>query len=1048
MRPIPPVSALLAGLLFTAFAGSPARAAVPRAFDDAALHSVQFVDANEGWTVGDEGVVWHTIDAGRNWERQPTGTRGSLRSLHFVNPYTGWVAGREELPDEGGSVGVLLVTQDGGLRWRRVLVNALPGLNVVHFVNAKVGYLAGDGSDQYPSGVFSTVDGGRSWQPVPGPRCTSWLAGAFNAEGGALAGAWNRLGSARIERVSLADVDQLGGRNLRGLLLRDKRGIAVGQGGLVLRSDGSNGSTWGFVELGLQPEVQAAWDFHAVHGAGQHIWVVGRPGSAMLHSGDSGDHWALVRTGQPLPLNGVWFSDETHGWAVGELGSVLATINGGKTWQVQRRGGQRSAVLCVHARSEGVATDTLARLGAEDGYLVAALRVTGADPTTAAPARSSDGARFAEAVRQAGGAAGESLWQFPVGSHLAGSDRDHLIKAWDRLHGDHAADELLRQIVLAIRMWQPDVVLTDCPEKDGAGTVTDTVVAEAVREACRRSGDPEAFPEQLGVLGLTPRTPAKVYGRWDGRPKPPVSYDLTTVSPLLESSYREFAAPAASLLAETPVTLPATRGYRLIAGHSPGAETQRDLMDGIVLAPGSLARRPTPPATEQSPEAEQVQRKRAALQAVTEAPPGLSSSDRLLGQLGSMLSELPDDQAAPAAFGLAMHYVRLGQWEMAREVFLLMTNRYPTHPLTPNAYRWLLRYGSSSEARRREELGQFLVMSKHLYGIPEGGEEAKRPEDVKPGDTPPTIIDEHYRTVSVPTSKDAIRKWYQGSLDLEPKLAAFGPVFANDPSVQFCLQAARRNLGDFDGPKQWYMRFAAKQPDGPWRSAAAAELWLVNHQGPPPKPVAACRFTETRPFLDGKLDDECWQNTPPLTLQSAAGDTHKDYPTEVRLACDKEFLYLALRCFHPAARHVEPTAGRKHDEDLRAFDRVSLMLDLDRDYSTCFHFQVDQRGHVAEDCWGDKSWNPRWFVAVHSEPTVWAIEAAIPLVALTADGVNGGKAWAFNVVRTVPGEGVQAFSLPAEVPEVALRLEGMGLLLFTQTPKQTAAGAKPMSRIP
>jgi hypothetical protein len=62
--------------------------------------------------------------------------------------------------------------------------------------------------------------------------------------------------------------------------------------------------------------------------------------------------------------------------------------------------------------------------------------------------------------------------------------------------------------------------------------------------------------------------------------------------------------------------------------------------------------------------------------------------------------------------------------------------------------------------------------------------------------------------------------------------------------------------------------------------------------------------------------------------------------------------------------------------------------------------------------------------------------------------VTSGKAWAFNVVRTVPGEGVQAFSLPAEVPEVALRLEGMGLLQFTMNPKQTAAGERAMPRIP
>jgi photosystem II stability/assembly factor-like uncharacterized protein/tetratricopeptide (TPR) repeat protein len=1039
----------MTGLLF-AFLTAPegVQAAAPRAFEDAALRAVQFVDNNEGWAVGDEGAVWHTIDGGQSWERQPTATRASLRSLHFVNPYTGWVVGREELPNGGGSVGVLLHTEDGGLRWRHVLSNAMPGLNVVRFVDGKIGYLAGDGSDQYPSGVFMTADGGHSWQPVTGPRSTSWLAGEFNADGGVVAGAWNRLGRVGKDRIGLADIDPLGGRSLCGLLLSGRRAFAVGQGGLVLRSEGTAGATWGFVDLGLSHDVESAWDFHAVHGSGKQIWAVGRPGSAVLHSSDGGNHWQIVRTGQPLPLNGVWFQDESHGWAVGELGTILATTNGGKTWQVQHRGGQRAAVLCVHARAAGLAPDTLAHLGAEDAYLVAALRVTRSDPATASPARAAEGERFAEAVRQAGGAASESLWQFPVSSHLAAADRDRLLQAWDRVHDDHAADQLLAQIVLAIRMWQPDVILTDCPEKVASAPAADTLVAEAVREAFRVAADPKAYPEQLSTLGLAPRACAKAYACADGRTAP-VSLDLTAVSRVLESTYRDFAAPFAAMLAEGPVSLPAMRGYRLLAGRLPAAETHRDLMEGITLAAGSLARRPTPPVPEENSEADKTLRKQAALQSVAEAPPGLANPDRLLGQLGPMLSELPDDRAAPAAFAVATQYVRTGQWELARETFLLMAERYPAHPLTADAYRWLLRHASSSEARRRSELGQFLVLRHDDVVVSNQGSTLAGAKP-KRGEPLTEVTPRRQQVSALLVDKDGIRKWYQGSLDLETRLAAFGPLLADDPSVQFCLQAARRNLGDFEGAKRWYERFAAKQPDGPWRNAAAAELWLLNRTGLPPKPVANCRFTETRPFLDGKLDDDCWRVGPPMTLKSAAGDTLKDYPTEVRMAYDREFLYVALRCFHPASRHVEPTPGRRHDEDLRAFDRVSLMLDLDRDYSTAFHFQVDQRGHVAEDCWGDKTWNPNWYVAVHSEPTVWVIEAAIPLSALTGDAVTNGKAWAFNVVRTVPGEGVQAFSLPAEVPEVAMRPEGMGLLMFAQNPGQTAtaSAAKPMPRVP
>ncbi len=41
-----------------------ARCADLRNFEDAALRAVQFWDNREGWAVGDEGVIWHSIDGG------------------------------------------------------------------------------------------------------------------------------------------------------------------------------------------------------------------------------------------------------------------------------------------------------------------------------------------------------------------------------------------------------------------------------------------------------------------------------------------------------------------------------------------------------------------------------------------------------------------------------------------------------------------------------------------------------------------------------------------------------------------------------------------------------------------------------------------------------------------------------------------------------------------------------------------------------------------------------------------------------------------------
>lgn len=1036
--------------LFTSVALAPStRAADPRHFEDAPLHAIQFVDQNEGWAVGDEGVVWHSIDSGRTWERQPTGVRASLRSIHFLNPYTGWIAGREELPQGGGSVGVVLFTQDGGLRWKTTGTNIMPGLNLVRFLDNKTGFLAGDATDQFPSGVFATADSGRTWKPVPGPRCPGWLAGDFqDGQSGALAGPWSRLSVLRDNAVTKADVDYLGGRNLRGLHLSGSQAVAVGQGGLVLLSV-NGGGRWRYAELKLPTELLAAWDFHGVYSVKEHIWVVGRPGSALLHSGDRGQSWETLSTEQPLPLNAVFFQDESHGWAVGELGSILATVDGGKSWKVQRRGGQRAAVLFVHARPTGFPVDTVAVLGGQEGYLATALRVSAPDSLSAAPAKAWESQRFSAASRMAGGAAGEMLWQFPVPQHLARADRDELLKEWDRLHGDQAAPQLLRQLVLTLRTWRPDVVITDHPEAAATGFSIDALVAEAVQAAITSAGDAKAFPEQIKVLGLEPWQVSKLYGRWESKQGAQVELDLNEASPALEATVRDFAAPAADLLADFPPLLPAMRYYHLLDSRLPGAAKHRDLMEGITLTPGGVARREQDLAAQPGPTVLKTIRARRNLEVLAENPPGgLAGQEKVLAQLGPSLAALPDDQGAAAALAIGTQYVRTGQWSLAREVFRLMVERYPTHPRTADAYKWLILHQSSSEAHRRGEQGKFIELSHTEFGASlQGPTKLTTPLNPKIQTTVSDQVEQRQETTKALLDNDPVetREWFTESVKLGDRLAALGPLYATDPALQFSLMAARRNLGEFELTQQWYARFRKEQPDSPWRDAAAAEIWLVNRGGPPPRPVALCRRTETKPFLDGNLEDPCWQGLKALVLRNAVGDTAREYPTEAWLAYDKDFLYLALRCRHPAGKGVAPVKARPRDADLRPYDRVSLLLDLDRDYSTYYHLQVDQRGCVCEDCWGDRTWNPRWFVAVKSDDTSWQIEAAIPLTELTGQKITLGHAWACNVVRVLPGRGVQAWSSPADVQP---RPEGMGLLMFTQDTPRSETRRPPSANVP
>ena len=223
-----------------------------------------------------------------------------------------------------------------------------------------------------------------------------------------------------------------------------------------------------------------------------------------------------------------------------------------------------------------------------------------------------------------------------------------------------------------------------------------------------------------------------------------------------------------------------------------------------------------------------------------------------------------------------------------------------------------------------------------------------------------------------------------------------------------------------------------------WRDCLAAEMWLSNPSAIPlpPKAVAECKPTDTRPLLDGKLDDACWKNAKSMELKvtASAGDRPDEvrafgaqYKTESLFSHDDRYLYIAVKCEHPGGKKAEPVAKRTRDADLSGHDRVDVLIDLDRDYQTYYRFQIDHRGCLAEDCWGDRTWNPKYHVAFDATETGWVAEVAIPLEELTGERPSPGKSWAVNVSRVVPGVGMQAWSGPADNDP---RPEGMGLLQF------------------
>lgn len=1017
MSRIPPTLALI--LLLATISN----AAPPPSYDDAALRAVQFVDAREGWAAGDDGAIWHSIDGGQTWERQKSGTRATLTGIHFLTPYSGYIVGRNELPGDLGSGGVLLATADGGITWNEVASGVLPGLNAVTFFDEKNGLVCGDGCGAYPGGAFTTADGGKSWLPMVGPLGGSWLAlDGKDAKNAMLVGAWGRTANLRDGEIGPAGLNVPGGRSVRAVKSHGKTAFAVGDGGLVLvNRDYPNGS-WSSVELPLG-EARSVCDFHALSIVGENVWIGGRPGSIVLFSPDAGKSWTIQKTDSQVPLHAIQMLDAKTGWAVGELGTVLTTTDGGQKWK-HARGKLHAAVLGAHASPKSVPLTMYPAIGAAEGYLTATVSFTCAD-VSSDTRRAAEPFRLSAAMRLAGGAASESLWAFPLPGHCDGLTADQLRGYWDRLHDGKAADQLVRQMTLAIRMWRPSVIVTDSVMSDAPAA--EQLILATAQEAFKRAADPAAYPEQIETLGLKVHAAKKLYGLRSitkGLPDEEQARCVSVYSDEL-AIYNSFQLMEFNEKSFWLYLVSERLNQNLKQG------TKAQFFDGIALAHGGMARRT---------EAMQiVDQKKSLLEMNTwwkfrqKLDPQLLVSDialesnykpfsrsELHKSIHQHIHDLPLDRASE----FAMYLGGSVRWMDTRELYSHAVEQYPTQPATLPAYRWLARYHASSETLRRIELGQMTSLRPtEFYELPK--------DDIQQvGYTEAKLDRAKFRT------SEAMRGWFGTGPALEAKLFAVNPLLSREPSEQLAFHAARLKLGltaDAEKAMGAYYRAVVGRTvtpgANPWFDALAAELHLMNPKLMPanPKPVAACAKVSARPILDGKLDDDAWKGTAEFVLKGGSRELAGSHATTARLAFDDEYLYLGVTCQHPNGEQVPAAETRKHDDDVAPHDRVELMLDLDRDYSTYYRLRIDHRGCTADDCWGDSSWNPKWFVAVNPTATGWTAEVAIPLSELTGRRPTDKTAWAFNLTRVLPGRGVLAWNGPADGTP---RPEAMGHLEF------------------
>ena len=309
---------------------------------EAALFNLHFIDKQTGWVVGDQRSVYATTDGGQTWQfitdgsnqrhktsygqpeylgKEPLHTF-TLYDIDFTDTQNGWIV---------GDLGVILHTASGGKgKWKhqrggpRFHNSADAVLLGVDFVSKQLGWVVGEKRHDSPHpkwwcnmGITIESESPLSWRMryLTGRRVRRWGSRDLSCELKMAVPCGTRRIAAR-RSVSV-----------RPTLYPHKKGGQLRKAGVVLHTI-NGGAVWERQASETQQDLLSV--FFVDENTG---WCVGS-GGEIIHTDNGGQTWKRQKSGTTWNLFDVHFTSKRRGWAVGMNGTVLSTVDGGRSWRL------------------------------------------------------------------------------------------------------------------------------------------------------------------------------------------------------------------------------------------------------------------------------------------------------------------------------------------------------------------------------------------------------------------------------------------------------------------------------------------------------------------------------------------------------------------------------------------------------------------------------------------------------------------------------------------------------------------------------------------
>jgi len=290
------------------------------------MRTLHFADSLTGWVAGDSGLIFFTSDGGKNWTQQTTNTKNKIMNLFFLDNNRGWAVSWDEQMTNDFTGTYFLKTTNGGENWLLEQYredNVF--LNNLFFLDTLKGFAGG-----YPGKFLVTTDGGITWEnahidSMPGAFFPPSNFKFFNNDYGFAVGGqidisgvvWKTTNGGANWKPSIVgaepiyDIHFFDSLNILGVGGDFEYGASV-----IQTSDA--GETWDYRTIGIFG-VATSLSFRTTTEA----WVPLSISQTLMYTLDAGKTWTDTSAVDSSSIYDLAFSDSLTGYAVGEEGVIL-----------------------------------------------------------------------------------------------------------------------------------------------------------------------------------------------------------------------------------------------------------------------------------------------------------------------------------------------------------------------------------------------------------------------------------------------------------------------------------------------------------------------------------------------------------------------------------------------------------------------------------------------------------------------------------------------------------------------------------------------------